>query len=244
MKMILGTLLVACLSQTYSTSFDNPSDVWGKFEEPINACYTTNSGSVSIENASLKVVANQSGTLLSNHIIAQKRLNYTGVNGRITYRVNFFIDADVSDWLTYPHTGPEISVQNTRLVNGTYLTSTAGIQYVANPWNTHWNVWAETSPGVAGWVSFTGPVLTPRTWYKLTLKANMDTNTYTSAVLCQGGSCQSLPIGGLDIAGEAKWNEAALWLTAEAENLWQSQCGGPGALPLTGTVFYDDILFK
>lgn len=241
MNSLFAILLVV---SGYTNSFSQSSNVWGKFEEPINACYATDAGSVSVENGALKVVANQTGSLLSDHVIAQHRLNSTGVDGRIMYRISFYIVADSSNNLTFPETGPEVSVQNTRLINGVFLTSTAALQYVANPWNTHWNVWAETSPGVANWVTFPGPALIPQTWYTLTIKADMNTNTYTSATLCQGSACQVLPVGGVDIAQEQKWNESALWLTAETENLWQPQCGGAGALALSGTVLYDNVTFR
>ena len=234
-------LTLACSQTSYSNNFNR--NVWGKFEEPINACYTTNAGQVVQQNGAMRITANAAGTYLSNHVIAQHKVNFTGTWGRMTYRIDFYIDADGLNNLTFPQTGPEVSVQNTRQINSSFITNTVGIQYVANPWDRKWNVWTEISPGVAGWVQFQGPTLVPRSWYSLTLKANFNTNTYTSAMLCRGGSCQLLPIGGLDIADELKWSESALWLTAEAENLWQSQCGGAGAQPLSATVLYDNVNF-
>lgn len=73
--MLLPTILVVLITTQFT---------WTKFEEPINSCYTTNAGSVSTTSGVTTVVANQGGTFLSDHVIAQDQLNSTGSNGKFT----------------------------------------------------------------------------------------------------------------------------------------------------------------
>lgn len=139
---MLSTKLLALVSaQLFSTDFSGGTAGWTLFQEPISACYSTTSGSFAEADGGLAVLPNSGGSLLGNHLIAQRRLNDTGIDGVLTCVVEVQYVANTLDWLTYPETGPEISVQNTRqIADGGFITNTMGLQYVANPWNTHWTV--------------------------------------------------------------------------------------------------------
>lgn len=245
-KLLISAALIvgaACFAGSYADDFS--SDTWGKFEEPINACYSTDAGSVYTTDAGvLAVEGNSAQVPYSNHIIAQHRISDAGVAGTVTLDMDFYIDADANNWLSYPQTGPEISVQNTRLNAIGYKTQTMALQYVTNPWNPGWNIWSGyNGGGSASWVSFSGPSITPRTWYHVELIASMDYGEYVSGVITpDGGSPITLPIEDIQIAQEAKWSEEALWVTAETENLWANACGGGGDYVLSSRVLYDNVV--
>lgn len=228
--LLAAALSISCFAGTYSNDFSSVG--FGKFEEPINACYATNAGSVALAGGALEIRANMGLIPYSNHVIAQHLIASNGVGGIVTYDLDFYIDADENDNLSYPQTGPEFSIQNTRLIAGVYRTQTMALQYVANPWASGWNVWSG-----AAWVATYGPTLTPRTWYHATLVADMDASVYVSANVGEF----YFPVEGVSIAREAKWNESAFWVTVEAENLWANACGGSGDYILSARVLYDNV---
>ena len=234
----------------FPIEFSNPDDMatWAKYEEDISADYVTDAGDLIQDGGRLKIVANKRGTAYSNHIIAQKRLNNTGTDGTFTYTCKVMIAADPNNNYSFPQTGPEISVQNTRQVAGpNWLTCTMGVQYVANPWGPpHWNAWKETAPGVAAWVQMdTSPVLHPNRWYELELVADMQAKTYTSFKVTDVSGATPIEydltplIVNQPIAEEDKWPEAALWITCEAENLFNGDHSV--STPYINTVYYDDV---
>lgn len=234
----------------FPIEFSNPDDMatWSKYEEDISADYVTDAGDLIQDGGRLKIVANKRGTAYNNHIIAQKRLNNTGTDGTFTYTCKVMIVADPNNNYSFPQTGPEISVWNTREVAGpNWLTCTMGIQYVANPWGPpHWNAWKETAPGVAQWVQLdTAPVLHPNRWYELELVADMQAKTYTSFKVTDISGLTPIEydltslIVNQPIAEEDKWPEAALWITCEAENLFNADHSV--STPYINTVLYDDV---
>lgn len=215
--------------------------MWRLFEEPISSDYVTDAGELVLE-----LTANKANTTFSNHVSAQDRLNDTGADGTFTYSARAMILANPSDNLTFPETGPEISVQNTREVAGpNFLTCTMGVQYVANPWGPpNWRAWKEVSPGVGQWVFMSSDlVLVPNRWYSLKLTADMQAKTYKGFTVTDEVTNIiydfQLLIDGQPIASEDKWEEAALWATLETENLYQSN--RETALPLQGRMRYADV---
>jgi hypothetical protein len=216
---------------------------WGNFQEHVTSCYIEDAGVVLVDGGVQFVISNQRGSLFSNHLIAQRRLTQFGTSGTSVYTLKFYIDANTGNWLTYPEDGPEFSVQNTRYVSSQYQTATAGFQYAANPWGSpHWNVWTQSSPLSGSWASTTGPTMLIGEWYSAEVVADYNTNTYKSAKVClaDGGSCSFLGVDGGQLGVNIKWGEEGYWVTQEAENLWQSACGGGGAQALTTTVRYKD----
>lgn len=232
----------------FPINFSDPDEMaeWSLYQEDISADYVTDTGFLIQGGGVLEIVANRGGKPYSNHCIAQKRLNDTGTPGTFVYKVKVKIVADPADNLTFPQTGPEISVQNTREVAGpNFLTNTMGVQYVANPWSPpHWNAWKEVSPGVGQWVQMTDEcVLNPNTWYTLELTADMEAKIYTGFTVTDETGLVVYDfdafINGQPIASEDKWEEAALWITCEAENLFLSDHSV--STPTRGHVLYDDV---
>lgn len=245
MLKLFAALLASATTYQYTTSFN--SKAWGNFQEHVSSCYLEDAGSVFLDGGAMFVASNSAGSVYSNHLIAQRRLKYTGLAGVATYTLDFYVSVNPSDWLTYPEDGPEFSVQNTRFVGGQYQTATAGFQYAGNPWGTpHWNFWHQTSPLAGTWVATTGPTLTFNQWYTATVVADYDSNTYVSATVClqDGGSCAALGVDGGALGVNVKWGEEGLWVTAESENIWQGACGGPGAVVTRTTVVYDGVTYR
>jgi hypothetical protein len=191
-------------------------------------------------NHSLLVWANAAGTSKSNHVLAQKQLNATGIDGKVRLELYSLIDIATAD---SAQTGPEFSIQNTReIAPGVFRTATAGIQYVANPHvPPTWQVWREHEPGMAGWTPFHIGRLTPGFWYRFSLTADFDTNRYIRLVIDGPDASQELDLSPHAIAQEEKFAESALWLTLEGENLW-SNCGDAGAF--SSRIFYDHVHVK
>lgn len=222
---------------------------WSLFEEIVggNSCYGAGIGQVirSTDVArtgeySLLVWPNAAGSLKSNHLIANRRLNATGLSGKVRFETYAYIDPASA---TTSQTGPEFSMQNTRQVSsGVFRTSTAGIQYVASPYASRdWQIWAEQSPGVAGWQQFHTQALTPGIWYRLALVADFDANRYIRLVIDGSDVSQELDLSAYAIAQEPKFNEAAFWITLEGENLWNN-CGDAGAF--SSKIYYDHVMLK
>ena len=222
---------------------------WGFFEEIVggSACYGAGIGQVAPSTdvarfgaRSLLVWANASGSLRSNHLIANHRLNTTGLSGKVRLQTYAYIDP--ASALT-SQTGPEFSMQNTREVGpGVFRTTTAGIQYIANPYVPRdWQIWVEQSPGVAGWVRFHTQALTPGVWYSFVLVADFDANRYVELLIDGPDVTEAFDLSAYTIAQEAKFNEAAFWITLEGENLWNN-CGTAGAF--SSKIYYDRVVVK
>jgi len=234
----------AALSGTlFTDNFDTAPTSWSKFEEIVGGipdggvgCYADNIGTVAqtaeqhqAGAGSLRGFANFNGTTFSNHVIAQQRLATTGVDTRLTYSLWALVDPQAGDDFHEGQTGPELSLQRTRLESGVWRTRTAGIQYIANKWSGSqrtWQIWTDTGNGSAGWVAFatTAPLM-PGRWVQITLVANYATNRYESITIKGAGvTMNKLPLSQYSIVGEQKFSEDALWLTLEGENAW-SNCG-------------------
>ncbi|MBK8900255.1 MAG: hypothetical protein IPM53_03645 [Anaerolineaceae bacterium] len=111
-----------------------------------------------------------------------------------------------------------------------FRTSTAGIQYWANPdlpVPGRWAVWHEVSEGVAEWQEFATQELDAGKWYTMTIVANYDANRYIQFTLQGNGVDLAVDLSGYHIAEEAKFGEEAFWITLESENLWNN-CGTAG----------------
>jgi len=230
---------------------------WGIFEEIVggSVCYGDNIGEVirstdvPFKGAySLRVWANKAQSTKSNHVIGQNKISETGHTGKWRYSVRAYIPENNSATGTAGETGPEISMQNTREISpGEFRTTTAGIQYQANPFSTegNWAIWSEQSPGVAGWQVFTTQRLVPGTWYKIVLKADFVINKYIRLIISGGKGADrinlSIDLSEYQIAQEEKFSEEAFWLTLESENLFNN-CGTAGVFDYK--VYYDNVRLK
>lgn len=225
---------------------------WGIFEEIVgdSACYGSDIGEVvrSTEVAfegtySLRVWANQALSSKSNHVIAQKKASTSGQTGRFRYQLYAFIAPETA---STGETGPELSMQNTReIALNEFRTSTAGIQYRANPWSQDyksWAIWAEAPSGEAGWQVFLRDnPLGAGEWYYIAVEADFTNNRYVRFWLRGPGVHLSLDLSSYRIAQEAKFTEQAFWLTLESENLFNN-CGIAGAYHYK--VYYDEIILR
>lgn len=122
----------------YETSFEQ-EERWNLFEEIVNGnpCYGENIGEITRSSDvaktgqySFRIWSNKAGSNKGNHIITYKDLIWgEGVTGRWIYSVSAYIPIgpDTSN------TGPEVSVQNTRRVEGKNLTFIPAVQYVRTP---------------------------------------------------------------------------------------------------------------
>jgi hypothetical protein len=231
-------------NMVFSTTFDT-GQAWGISEEVVNAaCYGTGAGEVSLSGAftpagtkCLSVFSNKGGIARSNHVIADYKLFTHGITDSCAYTVSACIDTMADPG----QTGPEFSVQNTRLVQGQYRTFTAGIQYVANPWirnGTGWSVWNN-----GAWVNFLDLKLERGKWYQFTLAFDFVANRYMSLGIKGPAVDTTVGLGGYSISGEAKgFLEEALVLAVEAENLETACSSTPRVTQYR--VFYDNVVFK
>lgn len=222
---------------------------WSMFEEIVNSCYGTGIGEVvrSTDAAfegtwSLRLWANKALTTKSNHVIAQKKVSSSGQNGRYRYELYAFMAPKTAS--SGGETGPEFSMQNTRMnALGQFRTSTAGIQYRANPFSAvyrSWAVWAEAAQGKAAWKTFaTTKALVPGNWYYLSVEADFKTNKYVRFCLRGPGIDLSQDLSSYAIAQEAKFTEQAFWLTLENENLYNN-CGKAGSFD--SKIYYDKVI--
>ena len=222
---------------------------WGSFEEIVggSTCYGDGIGSVerSTDVAhrgehSLLVWANVALSDRSNHLLANLKRYERGQNGIFTYVLWAYIDASTGGT---GQTGPEFSLQNTReVLPGQFRTSTAGVQYRANPFLPElyrWAIWTEVAGNTAGWREVMTQRLTPGEWYRLTLEVDYSANRYISLDIDGPDADPSaLDLSPYSIVPEEKFTEEAFWLTLEAENLW-SNCGADG--PFEYRVYYDDV---
>jgi hypothetical protein len=216
--------------------FDNfeTAQTWTIFEELVagNACYGGNIGEVARStevahegSTSLRVWSNKNGSTKSNHVIAAHHISNTdGITGRL--RVGMWAYCATTIGLT--QSGPEFSLQSTRLVGGQNLTHIAGIQYIGNQWITNkWNIWHN---GVWKEIQFSefGTTLTSNTWYYVELEFDMTTNRYIAFKIQGSGLNQTLDLtqnfqnatSGFLIGAEARNWTPSYFVTAESENLW------------------------
>ena len=199
--------------------FDNfeTDQGWSRFEEIVSSCYGSGIGEVARStdiafegSNSLRVWANKALSSKSNHVIAQKRVSSSGQTGRFRYQLYAYIAPTTAT--SGGETGPEFSIQNTREISpGQFRTSTAGIQYRANPFSPlyrSWAVWAEVAPGQAAWQTFTTTnALLPGQWYFMAVEADYTTNRYVRFWLRGPGIDLSLDLSSYSIVQEAKFNE-------------------------------------
>ncbi|MCB0163045.1 MAG: hypothetical protein KDI79_02390 [Anaerolineae bacterium] len=231
----------------FTDNFETETN-WLLFEEIVggNSCYGSGVGRVarSVDVAyesshSLLVWANQASSTKSNHLIGYKNYPNTHQTDIWRYQVHAYIDPATEN---SGQTGPEFSLQNTRqIAPDQFRTSTAGIQYIANPFSSdkdNWQVWREAAPGVAGWHTFMEQPITAGEWYTLTLEADFIDNHYVTFSIQGGGLNQLIELSAYNIAAEDKFTEEAFVITLESENLWNN-CGVAGAYNYK--VYYDQV---
>lgn len=231
----------------FTDNFETETN-WLLFEEIVggNSCYGSGVGSVarSVDVAyeglhSLLVWANQASSTKSNHLIGYKNYPNDNQTDIWRYQVHAFIAPGTAN---SGQTGPEFSLQNTRqIAPGQFRTSTAGIQYIANPFSSekdNWQVWREAAPGIAGWHTFMEQPITAGEWYTLTLEADYIDNHYVTFSIRGGGLNQLIDLSAYNIAAEDKFKEEAFVITLESENLWNT-CGAAGAYDYK--VYYDQV---
>lgn len=236
--------------QTWADDFEVESN-WSLFEEIVegNPCYGAGIGSVGRSDAvayggdySLRVWANETQSLLSNHVIGYKTVYPVGQFGIWRYEVHAYLPETTQQ---EGETGPEFSLQNTRRHQTTaaFLTAIAGIQYISNhdsPLAHHWNVWHEVAPGVAGWDSFLTQPLTTGVWYTMTIEADYNQNLYRTFTLTGGGVQVERDLTAYMIAQEDKgFTNEAFVMTVESENRWNN-CGTAGVFD--NQVHYDEVV--
>jgi hypothetical protein len=243
-------LAMPLLGQTaYFDAFET-AQTWTIFEELVagNACYGDNIGEVARStevahegSTSLRVWSNKNATTKSNHVIAAHHIsNSDGITGRL--RVGMWAYCATTIGLT--QSGPEFSLQSTRLVGGQNLTYIAGIQYIGNQWITDkWNIWHN---GVWKEIKFSefGVTLTNNIWYYLELEFDMTMNRYIAFKIQGGGLNTTLDLTqnfqnastGFLIGAEARNWTPSYFVTAESENLWTT-C----SQVRENKVYYDEI---
>lgn len=223
---------------------------WGIFEEIVGnntTCYGSGIGSIqrSTDVAyngmySLRVWANQTLSTKSNHVIAGKEVSAQGQWGVWVYEVHAYIAPETAG---KGEVGPEFSIQNTRQESvGIFKTSTAGIQYVANPASSsygRWYVWEQTGMGVATWQFAISQTLSAGKWYTLTVEADFSSNLYRKFSIQGDGINKLVDLPTKPIARESKgFAREAFIITVESENAW-SNCGAVS--PTNYKVYYDDV---
>ena len=234
---------------------------WTIFEELVNSCATTGTGSV-VRNttvyyqghASLAVMSNAKRVPGSNHVLAQQKLSTIGTTGLFTYQVVVFIDPDT---LPKTQTGPEFSLQSTLPIGLTadlqpiMRTMIGGLQYVGNSFVTNkWRVWATTtlpsatnisSSTSATWVDVDTAgafpnLLSEKGWWKLFLVMDFSKLKYVSVMIqSPKGIISKVKLQAYLIAQEVKFTDSGLSATLEAQNLYD--CTGT----YVNTIFYDNF---
>lgn len=237
---------------------------WSVFEELVTECYIEGVGGVYVSgeakyegSSGLVVAANSGDSLYSNHVIAHKTVQL-GVYGLWKYSVWGMLP-DV--YASTSQVGPEFSVQNTRVKNGTEASSAsstttaiAGIQYVASTYFADkWNIWVDVGDGSASaawetlnedrWDGGVQLVLQPGVWYEYVLHIDYDNNEYVSLTVneAETSTAYTADLTGIVIAAELRNFAVATVVTLEAENLY-SNCGTAG--PFQSKVYYDKIRFE
>lgn len=244
--------LSAQTTTLFEDNFETPQ-TWSIFEEIVSnhPCYGDGIGEVarSTEYAQsgtngLRIWANKNQTVKSNHVIGSHIVYQNqGITGRLRYGTWAYAATTIG--LT--QSGPEISVQNTRTVDGVNYTYIAGIQFIGNQWVTDkWQIWHNGT-----WKSLKpseiNADLVVNTWYYIELEFDFTTNEYI-ALKIQGGSLNvdlnlkqtfiNAP-SGFKIGAEARSWQPSLFVTAESENLWTT-C----SKEYDNKVYYDNVSLK
>lgn len=229
----------------FPITFGNPDFAaeWSKFEEAVSGDYLTNAGDVIQHGEYLLVTANKRGTSYSNKVGARKRVNGTGSNGIFTASVRVYVEADPKDARSWPEWGPELRIENTRLILGNHVTRTMGVKYYANQSSAHWEAHKEVSPGVGAWVQLgASPVLVPNQWYIISVTADMQNNIYTALTITDytGIVTDLTPLmNGQPLAGELLYDEPSLDISLVAENYYDADHSRE--TPTYARVRYDDV---
>jgi hypothetical protein len=245
-------LLVCCSVDPYKkngwqTEFTDDFEVmdtdWGTFEEicvpdiyeeGIGLVATTTQAAYEGER-SLCVWANEQQSEYSNHVLANYCFAEQGNSGRWRYEVKVYIPSATS---TQGQVGPEFSLQNTRQTEpGVFKTSTAGIQYLANPTMPEcgtWYVWHE-----AQWTDFVFYKLAADTWYTLAVEADFSTNEYICFEITRDDATGRYGLETYSMAQEIKpgFFSEGFWLTCESENIW-------GVQYVDYMVYYDSVVLS
>ncbi len=229
----------------FSDNFEDTSVHWSKYEELVDPCYTTISGE-SINSTdlayggtkSLRIWANKNLRDSCNHVIAGYKLFDHPLSGRVVYS----IIAQIPNNPDTGQTGPEFSIQSTRIIGSDSLTFTAGIQYVPNPYvGAKWNLWQGHS-----WFPLStvyNRLLSKNCWYRFELYVNYSDTTYDSMRIISNTPSVDLldtliNLHGYYINGDAKHFATATHITLEATNLW-TPCGTARATQFR--MYYDNV---
>jgi hypothetical protein len=134
-------------------------------------------------------------------------------------------------------------MQNTRQgPGGAFKTSTAGIQYVANPQSSNqgrWYVWEQAGEGTAAWQYVISQTLQAGSWYTLAVEADFGSNRYRWFSIQGDNLNKTEDLADRQIAREPKgFTRESFVITLEGENAW-SNCGT--VPPTNYKVYYDDI---
>ena len=238
---------------------DNATFSWTIFEELVNSCATTGTGTV-VRNttvyfqghASLSVMSNAKRVPGSNHVLAQQKLANVGVTGLFTYQVFVYIDPDI---VPTTQTGPEFSLQSTLPIGLTaelqpiMRTMIGGLQYVGNSFvSNKWRLWAKTPSSVASgsgesaaWVDVDTAggfpnLSSEKGWWKLFLVMDFSKQQYVHVSFkSPKGIISKVKLHLYSIAQEVKFTDSGLSATLEAQNLYD--CTGTHV----NTVFYDNV---
>ncbi len=251
----VATVMILCYCQQalaqftlFTTGFEDTAIHFTNFQEQVDPCYTIVAGEVANVSdyafagaKSMRVWANKTLTDSCNHVIAGYRVAGYPLHGAVAYTLYAFIPPTPDTG----QTGPEFSIQSTRVMGADSLTFTAGIQYVPNPWvGVKWNIWQGHT-----WVSL-APVfnaaLVENCWYRFSLYANYTDTTYDSLrIVSQNRTLHDLDtvidLNAYHINGDNKHFAPSAYLTAEATNLW-TPCSAPRATQ--SVVYYDDLTLQ
>jgi hypothetical protein len=240
---------------TYTTLFEDDFETdkgWTLFEEIVGGddiCYGKDIAKIERTdkaakngNYGMRLWPNHAQSIKNNHAIANKRISLTGVDGVWRYSVHARINPDKAE---DGQAGPEFSMQNTRETSlGVFHTNSAGFQYNNNRFSSkyqQWSIWTVQEDGSAGWTLFTEQPLEADTWYHFTLEFDYDALIFKSFTVQGGGIDRTIDISNYPIASELKWNEEALWIALEAQNLWNN-CGTAGIFDYI--VDYDNVIVE
>ena len=223
---------------------------WQTFDEQVNASPCYGLGGLVVPSPevahrgsqSLKVHANPAKSPLANHLIAYNMVSGSAASGPARYQA--WVYQEPARPGSVGETGPEVSVQSTKSVGNAFITSIAGVQYLANPADTDkyqmWNLWQQID-NIADWQPLVKLPIERATWYLLTIEANFTTNKYTRFSLKGGSVDTTIDLSSFTLGSQDKkfTNEATV-LTLEAENA-SNNCGA--AAPTDFAMFYDDVAF-
>ncbi len=239
---------VAAQLTLFATGFEDTSVRFANYQEQVDPCYTVTAGAV--DNVgdypftgakSMRVWANKLLTDSCNHVIAGYRVAGYPLHGAVCYTLHAFVPPTPDT----AQTGPEFSIQSTRIMGGDSLTFTAGIQYVPNPWvSVKWNIWQGHT-----WVSLASVFnaeLVKNCWYRFSMYANYTDTAYDSLRIVSANRALHdldtlIDLSAYHINGDNKHFAPSAYLTAEATNLW-TPCSAPRATQ--SVVYYDDLILQ